>query len=57
VEFHVDVDADLTNKETWIPLFTINEEFCKFIDKFLGQFFYDIERAAGILPKSCPIAK
>ncbi|KAF2887809.1 hypothetical protein ILUMI_18364, partial [Ignelater luminosus] len=37
-------------------IFSIRENnFCKATNKYMGEFWYDLERAAQITPKTCPI--
>ncbi|KAF2887278.1 hypothetical protein ILUMI_18895, partial [Ignelater luminosus] len=57
VRCNIYLDIGTKNTKNWSLLFPINEEFCKFTDKYLRQFFYDMETAVGIIPKSCPIPK
>ncbi|KAF2886323.1 hypothetical protein ILUMI_19852, partial [Ignelater luminosus] len=57
VKLQIDADAGISRKELWLPLVTIEETLCKLFDIFLGQLMYDIERALGIIPKSCPVPR
>ncbi|KAF2886639.1 hypothetical protein ILUMI_19534 [Ignelater luminosus] len=58
VKLNIDADTQLlTRKETWMPLYVLDEDLCKLFDLFLGQLIYDMQRALGILPKSCPLPR
>ncbi|KAF2900307.1 hypothetical protein ILUMI_05880 [Ignelater luminosus] len=41
----------------WIRLFHYEDDFCHTFNTYVGQLFYDMERAAGILPGTCPMPK
>ncbi|KAF5287296.1 hypothetical protein FQR65_LT02169 [Abscondita terminalis] len=46
------------NGRTYTPLFQIRDKSaCKTANKYLGEFWYDILRAAQIIPGLCPIPK
>ncbi|KAF2888464.1 hypothetical protein ILUMI_17709 [Ignelater luminosus] len=55
--FYVEADTQLGERENWFHIFTIEDGICRIFDRFLGQLIYDMERAIGILPKSCPIPR
>ncbi|KAF2906017.1 hypothetical protein ILUMI_00159, partial [Ignelater luminosus] len=49
------IDSILGNKTT-VRLFEIHEKvFCKAMNKYLGELWYGIERAAQLPPGVCPI--
>ncbi|KAF2900112.1 hypothetical protein ILUMI_06072, partial [Ignelater luminosus] len=52
---NVTIDS-IINSRSVLPLFVIREkDFCKAMNKYMGEFWYDIERAGQVPPGVCPI--
>lgn len=53
----LDQEYVLFNSKNWQHLFTFDEDFCRFVDMYLGLLAYDMEVAMGIPRGACPIPK
>ncbi|KAF2901792.1 hypothetical protein ILUMI_04388, partial [Ignelater luminosus] len=52
------IQKKITSGRGYINVFEIKEKkACDSIHKYMGEFVYDIEAAAGLIRKMCPIPK
>ncbi|KAF2900306.1 hypothetical protein ILUMI_05879 [Ignelater luminosus] len=52
----VDIEAKL-KRSRWVHLFTVEDDFCRVIQMYIGEFWYEIQRAAAVAPRTCPIPR
>ncbi|KAF2894455.1 hypothetical protein ILUMI_11717 [Ignelater luminosus] len=54
----VNASVEILAGKNYVYLFTIREnKACDALHKYLGEFVYAIERAMGLIPRTCPIPK
>ncbi|KAF2897823.1 hypothetical protein ILUMI_08353, partial [Ignelater luminosus] len=50
------IEVEIITERNSIDLFDINEKkSCDALHKFMGEFIYELERNAGLIPELCPI--
>ncbi|KAF2900305.1 hypothetical protein ILUMI_05878, partial [Ignelater luminosus] len=56
LRIYLELEAKL-RRDRWVHLITLEDDFCRMAQMYFGEFWYDLERAAAVLPRTCPIQR